>query len=578
MLKTKLRKSFAVLTALLLLLNGFAAFTQVATAMSGENPDDGPQMIEMCQATGSEENPYTSITVNSNRIIKRSSGNGYSVHPDNIIPPFPDFEGKNWDTEGQEIFKNDCALFEPVNGEDDNGEEEDDNGDDNGDNGNDNGDNGDNGNDNGDNGNGDQNEEEEGDDPEEVQSIFLNATKVICEDESDLPKWGDSPGLPEDPFITPEVINTWVNENDACDFFEDEWHFQWAYGSEDNPGDNQGIVDDEKWNLFSSEDTVEIYPNDYSTLAVREVMREGFLPFSDDLQDDYSAEFYCHDDVYNYDNLEYIQNLEPGQTYHCAGFNVQENQVFSEMGEVDDLFVDYGTSEGDAISELDDEVEVTSETGETETAQIEDWEIEDYDGDNPGDYNATGMVVLPSGWILSSGAEDPSITATVTVGDPPSSRRSGQRVLLPSSPPEEDEADDPEGEVLGEADLPEGEVLGEMDQRCEPYLTQYIRPTAENDFEQVRKLQQFLNEYREEDLNVTGVYGGTSIEAVKRLQADHAEDILTPWGLEEPTGFVYKTTLRFINKTKCPDKSFPMPDLVPASESSGTPPLEVLGE
>ncbi len=252
-----------------------------------------------------------------------------------------------------------------------------------------------------------------------------------------------------------------------------------------------------------------------------------------------------------------------------------ERNILSEVGEVDDVEVDYGTSEEDARNELDEEVTVTSQNNEEEQAEIENWEIDDYDGESPGDYDATGSVILPDGWILPEGGS-PSVTATVTVGEAPqtSSSSAGQRVMfLPSSTESE-----PEGEVLGETDEqePEGEVLGEMDQRCDPYLTQFIRPGRYNDPGQVRKLQRFLNDYNDENLEVTGAYGMSTIEAVERLQSRYADEILTPWGINQPTGFVYMTTLRFVNKSTCPDKEFGMPDLVPASGHSQPTP-EILG-
>ncbi len=414
-------------------------------------------------------------------------------------------------------------------------------------------------------------------------AIAVEAMKVVCEDESDLPEWGDEPGIPKGHNINPKSVGAWVAETDECEFYEDEWEFQWAYGEEDNPGDNEGVVEDEAWNLFSNNEPAEINLNGYSTIAVREVMREGYLPFSEDLQDSESAEFYCHEDVYNYDNLEYIEDIEPENTYYCAGFNVFEYEILAEIGEVDDVEVDYGTSEEDARDELDDEVTITSESGEEETAQIEDWEIQDYDGESPGDYDATGSVVLPEGWSSEpapmQAQENNSLTieATVTVGEAPpeptTSAASGQRRQpYPGTT---------QGEVLGEEDIDipmeMEEILGEEDEVCEPYLTEFIRQGRDNNPEEVRKLQEFLNDYQGENLSVTGFYGLPSVEAVMTLQSENAEEILEPWGINEPTGFVYKTTLRFINQTQCPDEEFPMPELTPAS-GHNQPAPEVLGE
>ncbi len=115
------------------------------------------------------------------------------------------------------------------------------------------------------------------------------------------------------------------------------------------------------------------------------------------------------------------------------------------------------------------------------------------------------------------------------------------------------------------------EVVEEMQERgelpiqqstCQDYLTEYIRYGADNNKEEVKKLQIFLNEYEGEQLPVTGFYGEMTLSAVNRLQRKYAEEILTPWGITEPTGYVYITTQRFINDKKCGGKTLPMPELV----------------
>lgn len=94
-------------------------------------------------------------------------------------------------------------------------------------------------------------------------------------------------------------------------------------------------------------------------------------------------------------------------------------------------------------------------------------------------------------------------------------------------------------------------------------LTQYMRRGRANNPEQVRLLQTFLNGELNSNLPVTGFFGLLTENAVKAFQTKHAADILTPWGLTEPTGFVYKTTLRRINLIHCTSLSIPMPDLTP---------------
>jgi hypothetical protein len=115
------------------------------------------------------------------------------------------------------------------------------------------------------------------------------------------------------------------------------------------------------------------------------------------------------------------------------------------------------------------------------------------------------------------------------------------------------------------------EIVEEMEERgelpsqkakCDYYLTEYIRYGADNNPEEVKKLQTFLNEYEGEQIPVTGFYGEITMGAVNRLQKKYASEILTPWGITEPTGYVYITTQRFINNKKCDGVVLPTPELV----------------
>ena len=69
-----------------------------------------------------------------------------------------------------------------------------------------------------------------------------------------------------------------------------------------------------------------------------------------------------------------------------------------------------------------------------------------------------------------------------------------------------------------------------------------------NNPEEVKKLQTFLNQLEWERLEVDGIYKLVDQEAVKRFQKKYQNDILTPWNIQEPTGYVYKTTVKKINQ------------------------------
>ncbi len=132
-------------------------------------------------------------------------------------------------------------------------------------------------------------------------------------------------------------------------------------------------------------------------------------------------------------------------------------------------------------------------------------------------------------------------------------------------------------EELMELARERGIEVEEEKEECEPYLEGYIKFGVQNNPEEVEKLQTFLNENEGADLPVTGFYGEKTLEAVKEFQAKYADEILSPWGIQEPTGFVYKTTQTLINDIKCPGVSISPPEEL----SPATPEImraEVLGE
>lgn len=86
---------------------------------------------------------------------------------------------------------------------------------------------------------------------------------------------------------------------------------------------------------------------------------------------------------------------------------------------------------------------------------------------------------------------------------------------------------------------------------CSPYMKGHIAYGKRNDSSEVRKLEEFLNDTQGEGLPVDGVYSSADVEAVKRFQSKYPTEILQIWGLSEPTGFVYRTTLLKINSIKC---------------------------
>lgn len=141
----------------------------------------------------------------------------------------------------------------------------------------------------------------------------------------------------------------------------------------------------------------------------------------------------------------------------------------------------------------------------------------------------------------------------------------------------------PAGEVLGASTstLP-GEVLGAS--TTTPVALQETTPQfcsspflnlgrnalgfgRKNDSSLVKAIQEYLNKTLGLSIPVTGYFGPKTVAAVRQYQDMYKNEILSPWSVSVPTGIVYITTMRHINKTLCPGNTFDLKpeELVPAS-------------
>ncbi len=105
-----------IVAGVLLAVTGFSA----APASAAVND----HQIEICHATSSGSNPYTTPTPNKWQITA-PNGHG-TLHDDDIIPPFAAgshgghswdaYPGKNWDAAGQQIWADGCNVIPPGSG------------------------------------------------------------------------------------------------------------------------------------------------------------------------------------------------------------------------------------------------------------------------------------------------------------------------------------------------------------------------------------------------------------------------------------------------------------------------------
>lgn len=227
--------------------------------------------VNICHATGSENNPWNAIRINQSALQDHLDNHGdflYTgpVNPNNDQPINP--EGDIW-----------CADNAPT-------------------------------------------------------EVTVVASKIVCEEESMLPDWGNIPG---GPTITEDTAQDWVNNHKGCELVSG-WEFAWSEDGAGNPGDNTLGTGGAGWTSFGSptdangQTSVTIDVSDGDRFWFREAPQAGYLPFDGSLntQDDkVSAEFYCNNDVINYDNWEWIGTendpIQAGHTYHCVAWNVAED-------------------------------------------------------------------------------------------------------------------------------------------------------------------------------------------------------------------------------------------------------------
>lgn len=117
---------------------------------------------------------------------------------------------------------------------------------------------------------------------------------------------------------------------------------------------------------------------------------------------------------------------------------------------------------------------------------------------------------------------------------------------------------------------PIGQVLGastsinaivENNSSCSPIITSFLKMGAKNDPDQIKALQAFLNKNLGISLEVNGEFDQATFDAVKEFQTKYSKEVLSPWGISRATGFVYKTTSRWINMLACSSLVIPMPEL-----------------
>lgn len=82
-------------------------------------------------------------------------------------------------------------------------------------------------------------------------------------------------------------------------------------------------------------------------------------------------------------------------------------------------------------------------------------------------------------------------------------------------------------------------------------FTSFMRYGANNDANQVIKLQTFLRDAEKINVTVNGIFDKQTENAVIAFQNKYNSTIMGPWGSGQGSGYVYITTIKQINKIAC---------------------------
>lgn len=138
--------------------------------------------------------------------------------------------------------------------------------------------------------------------PEMKKTIVVD--KIVCEDEEDLPNWWAWVKVDEN------TASDFLAENEDCHLVPDR-NFQYSLT---NAPDSWITF---AWSVAIPEESIN------GTVYIHEVLEDWYIPFSNDIKNDKTAELYCETDWANYDNEEWIHPNDD-ETYNCVAFNYKE--------------------------------------------------------------------------------------------------------------------------------------------------------------------------------------------------------------------------------------------------------------
>lgn len=238
------------------------------------------------------------------------------------------------------------------------------------------------------------------DDPSDDTVATIVAQKLVCTNEADIPNSDDWAALKP---IDSTTATEWIATHPSCDFVSG-WNFEWVKDSQQtDPGDTLTGPAGAPWTTFGSTNgsgmtsvtLTDEQVGDADKVWLREVLKPGYIPFSNeaasDNSNDITAGFYCNTDVLNYDNWEWIDNMETGETYHCVAWNMLVDEPDMCVPEPDGGWADTVEEYDQANRKDGSAITDPNRTDPAEALGEEDWDAGD----------STGFFSLGfGGWII----------------------------------------------------------------------------------------------------------------------------------------------------------------------------------
>lgn len=149
---------------------------------------------------------------------------------------------------------------------------------------------------------------------------------VECNTVDQLPKWGPwGLGGGDNRTIEPADVQAFVNASNGNCRYVSGWSFEWGmdypYPDDDVMGPSgQGTVFGPTNTQGVTRTTIYVDTFEGRSTWFRAVTQPGYYGFNGKVDDnDISSEFYCHTDLWHYDNNE-VLTIYPNETYYCVLF------------------------------------------------------------------------------------------------------------------------------------------------------------------------------------------------------------------------------------------------------------------